>query len=552
MNPEPLPSSLSELLLPEARADNGATGDRSSGADVDRFERYLHAARQGLAAPGTGAGDQPLPAPTRTAGRPTDRPEPSAEPAARPERTDRNHIDERPAEDRPAPTGAGDRDVDDRPVDRPADGDRTVDDGDGSADEAEQVEATTAGDGDRPAGDGDRPAGDGDTSNVDGAADVESEPTMSIARDLAGVDLDPDLVPAEGEAGTDTEVEVVDEVAGPVGETGLEQSATDATGTDGEQGAGPSVLGTRLDRSADPTAATAVGSQSVAATGDGDGGEAVVDEAIDLTSIDDSAGGSTSSPELDLTAGGTGEADGEGEGGTGADDGAGPSTPTDGSAGADQGQASEAADGPDLAPVTNQAAATATRTAAAGQATGAGAEAVVGVAAPRARATTTAAAPARAADGPVLDGDPADPLWLQVRRAIGSLRTLQSGEQQLTIRLRPAELGSVVVRVAAGEGGTTVSLVADSAIAATQLTQQRQQLVSELEQSGLAGVAVDVNTGGNPDQTDPDADDAGAGPGTGDGTAAASAAAGSANLPRAGGRGRRPPGSSGGLVDVEL
>lgn len=95
-------------------------------------------------------------------------------------------------------------------------------------------------------------------------------------------------------------------------------------------------------------------------------------------------------------------------------------------------------------------------------------------------------------------GDPGDPVWRQVRRAMGSLRTNSSGDQQLTIRLRPDTLGSVVVRVSSGENGTTVAVVAESTAAASQLQQQRPLLVSELESSGLSGVSIDI---GRDDQT---------------------------------------------------
>ena len=90
---------------------------------------------------------------------------------------------------------------------------------------------------------------------------------------------------------------------------------------------------------------------------------------------------------------------------------------------------------------------------------------------------------------------------------MGSIRNLPTGEQQLTIRLRPDDLGSVVVRISTGEAGTTVALVADSAVAANQLTQQRQQLIRELEDGGLRGVAVDVGTSGDTQQGDGDGDE---------------------------------------------
>ncbi|MEL6985598.1 MAG: hypothetical protein AAFO29_24415, partial [Actinomycetota bacterium] len=80
------------------------------------------------------------------------------------------------------------------------------------------------------------------------------------------------------------------------------------------------------------------------------------------------------------------------------------------------------------------------------------------------------------------------------------------------------------------------------------------QLISELEQGGLAGVAVDVGTGAETDLRDGASGDDGD-PSNGpeaDGTAAAAAVAGAGSLPRTGGRGRRAGGSSGSLVDVEL
>jgi flagellar hook-length control protein FliK len=112
-----------------------------------------------------------------------------------------------------------------------------------------------------------------------------------------------------------------------------------------------------------------------------------------------------------------------------------------------------------------------------------------------------------AGTAPAEQADAADPLWRQVRRAMGSIRNLPTGEQQLTIRLRPDDLGSVVVRISTGEAGTTVALVADSAVAANQLTQQRQQLIRELEDGGLRGVAVDVGTSGDTQQGDGDGDE---------------------------------------------
>lgn len=126
----------------------------------------------------------------------------------------------------------------------------------------------------------------------------------------------------------------------------------------------------------------------------------------------------------------------------------------------------------------------------------------VGTAGLSSNATSAAVARTEAPAGTTAAGsadgqDAGDPVWRQVRRALGSIRTTPAGEQQLTIRLRPAELGSVMVRISTGENGTTVALVADSSAAANQLQQQRSLLVSELEESGLRGIAVDVGTSGD-------------------------------------------------------
>ncbi|MEL7156638.1 MAG: flagellar hook-length control protein FliK [Actinomycetota bacterium] len=109
------------------------------------------------------------------------------------------------------------------------------------------------------------------------------------------------------------------------------------------------------------------------------------------------------------------------------------------------------------------------------------------------------------------DGIDAPEVWRQVQRAVGSLRTNLDGDQQMTIRLRPAELGSVMVRVIANETGTNISVVAETSAAANQLSQQRQQLASELENSGLRGVSVDIGaqTGEGHRSGDTDGDDDG-------------------------------------------
>jgi len=163
-------------------------------------------------------------------------------------------------------------------------------------------------------------------------------------------------------------------------------------------------------------------------------------------------------------------------------------------------------------------------------------------------------APAEASlPGAVEDADGTDPLWRQVRRALGSVRANAEGDQELTIRLRPADMGSVMVRISTGDSGTAVALVADSAVAANQLQQQRQQLIGELEDSGIRGVAVDVNTSGQ-GQTRPDlgAEADGRRPPRGGFTPGALSEAASRLDPNSAGRDRRVRTPSSGLVDLDL
>ncbi len=149
--------------------------------------------------------------------------------------------------------------------------------------------------------------------------------------------------------------------------------------------------------------------------------------------------------------------------------------------------------------------------------------------------------------------DGADPLWRQIRRALGSLRTTPTGDQQLTIRLRPAELGSVVVRINSGDAGTAVSLVTESSAAANQLNQQRQQLIRDLEDGGLVGVNVDIGSDGGADRTQTGQADADADRTGGQGLFGGSGDPGSIETELARGYGtRRDRGPSVGLIDVDL
>jgi flagellar hook-length control protein FliK len=73
----------------------------------------------------------------------------------------------------------------------------------------------------------------------------------------------------------------------------------------------------------------------------------------------------------------------------------------------------------------------------------------------------------------------------------------------MTIRLRPDELGSVMVKVITGEAGTTVALMAESRSAANHLQQQRHLLLNELEESGLRGTTIDIGMGNGSAQDQP-------------------------------------------------
>ncbi len=159
-------------------------------------------------------------------------------------------------------------------------------------------------------------------------------------------------------------------------------------------------------------------------------------------------------------------------------------------------------------------------------------QATVEVAAARAEQVASPAGAQQASAAATPEGADAPELWRQVQRAVGSLRTNADGDQQMTIRLRPAELGAVIVRVIANETGTNVSVVAETSAAANQLSQQRQQLTSELESSGLRGVSVDIGAETGDGQAARDASETdGDGDGNGSGLAGQSGerAAGLAN-----------------------
>jgi flagellar hook-length control protein FliK len=164
------------------------------------------------------------------------------------------------------------------------------------------------------------------------------------------------------------------------------------------------------------------------------------------------------------------------------------------------------------------------------------------------RAVAEAASSAAGAEG--ADGADIEPIWRQIRRALGSIRNLPNGESQMTIRLRPADLGAVLVRINSTDAGTAVALVAESSAAANQLNQQRQQLINDLEDGGLAGVNVDIGSGAEADGSaaqESDGDQTAGGVAAGVGAVAGAGAELPANFDQ-----RRGRGSSSGLIDVDL
>jgi hypothetical protein len=593
-----VPPALSELFLPDPSGER-AGQPAPSGAEIERFERYLRSV-EGSAGPSgaASAADRAVTTETRPGGPASrERHEPTRDRADRrdrsaPSRPDR--ADHRPAEQR---SPADDRA--DRGVDRDATADRSEAASGRSASDRSATGRADSGRAGRTERDGaseaignsDETADGADTGSGDPAA-IDEAGNATPVDGRAGVPLDP-TVPAgpTGADAPDAGVGAIDGPSGgaPVGPDGQAATAADGdpahgVGDGGEGGSGAvgsTVPTADQERAGEPVAAQSVpptpspgdgtDSSTVASTEDDAGRVGAVGSADSATTAGPARGadgarladGSGAAVPPDRSQAMAAAAAGAGERPGGADDAV--DATVDGSVdesvdGAIDGAVDggpTATDGPDAAPVLAQSAARAAGSATSTGNPGSGVEAIAGPIGNGNRQGATTTTAANGADGPVFDGDPADPLWLQVRRAMGSLRTLQNGEQQLTIRLRPAELGSVVVRVNAGEHGTRVSLLTDSAVAATQLGQQRQQLISELEQGGLAGVAVDIANGGSaggPEGQTPGGEDRSSGDGPeGAGAAAALAGATTATVARGqGGRGRRPAGSSGALVDVDL
>lgn len=574
-------SKIGELMMPGRTADprsaKPASGDdASSGAAGERFEQLLQTAsrqrRNAQEQPGARRADDRQKPLARA-----DRQRPTTERFDTPDRADRAEIvqrdepgprdvdgdrdrpdnDDRPAsDDRRGPDDRADRDSsddrtgsdDDRSSDRAADGSDPESDGtsqstssveEGDTDPAmaidDEASATTSDAAtelllDAPASEAVGKEGSGEPVLVEPAVTVSNEAEQGEAAEIvapadsAAVDDQP--AAEDGEA---IESELVDEVETAVID---EQDVTAATNNAAAAVAATTPVATETDALGE-TPAGDVDGELVTEAGlatteitsgiDGDG-EVVVQLPDDGAAETESADGpETTSPE-----GAEAEAD--------------QSSP-DGETQQEEPQTDDA--DAEFAPVVAPAQASTIQGSA--QATTNPIAGLADVSATGELASSSAGRVASTAPSEQADG--ADPLWRQVRRAMGSIRNLPTGEQQLTIRLRPNDLGSVTVRISTGEAGTTVALVADSAAAASQLNQQRQQLIRELEDGGLRGVAVDVGTSGDTEQSngDPEAESE-QGARIADGAAGTNAE----NGPVRAYSGRRDGRVTEGLIDVDL
>lgn len=84
-------------------------------------------------------------------------------------------------------------------------------------------------------------------------------------------------------------------------------------------------------------------------------------------------------------------------------------------------------------------------------------------------------------------------LWEDVRLAFGRIRSSENG-QEVRIRLRPAELGELVVHVRTNGEHVSVKLTASSAAAQQMLADDRLRLAEELARAGFDEGLVDIAT----------------------------------------------------------
>ena len=102
-----------------------------------------------------------------------------------------------------------------------------------------------------------------------------------------------------------------------------------------------------------------------------------------------------------------------------------------------------------------------------------------------------APAPAAAATTPAPVNDAEVNLWDDVRSAFDRIRSTGDG-QEVRIRLRPAELGELLVQVRTRGDHVSVRLVASSAAAHQTLMDDRLRLASELARAGFDEGSVDI------------------------------------------------------------
>jgi flagellar hook-length control protein FliK len=551
MTTQPVSTGNDPLLDLAGRSNtNGKTG--GDPAEGQNFERFLLDARSANQAAtlhaGTSGGLHPN---ARSAALTL------PEPAAAPEFAGRSEVRDRPRAERPG---------DDRSRSaRRSDEDRPVDDRRSSASDDDRRTSETT---DRR----DRPQGPDRRDEARAADDSGDSDDPSLSTDEVETDrVDPEAETTGGDDVTDAaELAAAAIAAGGqvveslVGET---EASPDAATADPEGSAAVATIDAAEAGGADTNLDSSVeGSETV------DGQETVDATDVDGPAVDDEptgdvdldAGPTNRRATADTEEGGDASLDGDSSGDSGSALGSRAGSQSDRAETTTDAPAPTAEVDPAIAAALRQGqtrastAPTATTTTGTTSSSSITVDAAQAPAVARNRPNTPVASAAAGADAPVVDGEPGEAVWMQVRRALGSLRALENGDQQMTVRLRPAELGSVMVRVAAGEGGTAVSLVTDSAVAALQLGQQRQQLIAELEQNGFERVAVDVGTGGeaNPDRTQADGA-AGQQTGQGAGNADAGGSAIGAAADEAGAdptlvRPRRGNGSSAGLVDLDL
>jgi flagellar hook-length control protein FliK len=91
-----------------------------------------------------------------------------------------------------------------------------------------------------------------------------------------------------------------------------------------------------------------------------------------------------------------------------------------------------------------------------------------------------------------LTDDAAEELWGQVSRALHRVRPTADGNE-VRLRLRPAELGELLVNVQANDDGVSVRLVTTSNTAQQTLAADSARLKNELHLAGFGETSVDVS-----------------------------------------------------------